>query len=105
MKAVRVWAVLVMWVAAVPPAGAQASAGDARIVAAREALRSGDGATLDQLAAILGLVGDAAAGGVVGRRHRQRDVLGLQQRGQDVVDEQIERWEPVIEAGKTAVQG
>ena len=51
MKAVRVWAVLVMWVAAVPPAGAQASAGDARIVAAREALRSGDGATLDQLAA------------------------------------------------------
>jgi gas vesicle protein len=29
----------------------------------------------------------------------------LQQRGQDVVDGQKERWEPVVEAGKTAVQG
>jgi gas vesicle protein len=29
----------------------------------------------------------------------------LQQRGQeDMVDEQIERWEPVIDAGKTAFQ-
>lgn len=35
----------------------------------------------------------------------QKQVEDLQQRGQDVVDEQIERWEPVIEAGKTAVQG
>lgn len=29
----------------------------------------------------------------------------LQQRGQDVVDQQRERWSPVVEAGKTAVQG
>lgn len=29
----------------------------------------------------------------------------LQQRGQDVVDQQKERWSPVVEAGKTAVQG
>jgi gas vesicle protein len=29
----------------------------------------------------------------------------LQQRGQDVVDNQKERWTPVVEAGKTAVQG
>jgi gas vesicle protein len=29
----------------------------------------------------------------------------LQQRGQDVVDHQKERWSPVVEAGKTAVQG
>jgi gas vesicle protein len=27
----------------------------------------------------------------------------LQQRGQDVVDQQRERWSPVVEAGKTAV--
>ena len=29
----------------------------------------------------------------------------LQQRGQDMVDEQRERWVPVVEAGKTAVKG
>lgn len=29
----------------------------------------------------------------------------LQQLGQDVVDEQRERWSPVVEAGKTAVNG
>jgi gas vesicle protein len=29
----------------------------------------------------------------------------LQQHGQDVVEGQRERWEPVVEAGKTAVQG
>jgi gas vesicle protein len=29
----------------------------------------------------------------------------LQQRGQDVVESQKERWSPVVEAGKTAVQG
>ncbi|WP_374686441.1 YtxH domain-containing protein [Promineifilum sp.] len=29
----------------------------------------------------------------------------LQQRGQEVVDEQRERWSPVVEAGKTAVSG
>ena len=34
--------------------------------------------------------------------HDQADAL--QQRGQDVVDEQKERWGPVVEAGKTAVR-
>lgn len=29
----------------------------------------------------------------------------IQQLGQDMVDEQKERWSPVIEAGKTAVHG
>ena len=29
----------------------------------------------------------------------------LQQRGQEVVDEQKERWSPVVKAGKTAVNG
>ena len=29
----------------------------------------------------------------------------LQQHGQDMVEEQKDHWEPVIEAGKTAVQG
>jgi len=32
-------------------------------------------------------------------------VEDLLQHGQDMVDEQKDRWEPVIEAGKTAVQG
>lgn len=34
----------------------------------------------------------------------QKQAEDLQQGGQDMVDEQKERWEPVIEAGKTAVQ-
>lgn len=29
----------------------------------------------------------------------------LQQRGQEMLDKQKERWSPVVEAGKTAVQG
>lgn len=29
----------------------------------------------------------------------------LQQHGQDVIEDQKERWGPVVEAGKTAVQG
>ena len=29
----------------------------------------------------------------------------LQQRGQELLDEQKERWMPVVEAGKTAAQG
>lgn len=29
----------------------------------------------------------------------------LQQRGQDMIDEQKERWTPVVEAGQKAVQG
>jgi gas vesicle protein len=35
----------------------------------------------------------------------QKQVEDLQQHAQGVVDDQKERWEPVIEAGKTAVQG
>ena len=35
----------------------------------------------------------------------QDQVEGLQQHGQDVVEDQKERWGPVVEAGKTAVQG
>lgn len=35
----------------------------------------------------------------------QKQAEELQQRGQDVVDEQIDRWAPVVEAGKTAVKG
>ena len=35
--------------------------------------------------------------------HKQADEL--QQRGQDMLDEQKERWSPVVEAGKAAVQG
>jgi len=40
---------------------------------------------------------------VTTRIHDQSE--DLQQRGQDVVDGQRERWEPVVDAGKTAVQG
>ena len=35
----------------------------------------------------------------------QDQAEGLQQHGQDVVDDQKERWGPVVEAGITAVQG
>jgi len=35
--------------------------------------------------------------------HEQAEAL--QQRGQDLVDGQKERWSPVVEAGKTAVNG
>jgi gas vesicle protein len=35
----------------------------------------------------------------------QDQAEGLQQHGQDVVEDQKERWEPVVEAGITAVQG
>jgi len=35
--------------------------------------------------------------------HKQAE--DLQQRGQELLDEQKERWTPVVEAGKTAVQG
>ena len=34
--------------------------------------------------------------------HKQAE--DLQQRGQEMLDEQKERWSPVVEAGKTAVQ-
>jgi gas vesicle protein len=33
----------------------------------------------------------------------QEQAEALQQRGQDVVDQQKERWAPVVDAGKTAV--
>jgi gas vesicle protein len=35
----------------------------------------------------------------------QKQAEELQQRGQDMVDQQKERWLPVVEAGKTAVKG
>jgi gas vesicle protein len=35
----------------------------------------------------------------------QEQVEGMQHRGQDLIDEQIDRWSPVVKAGKTAVQG
>lgn len=35
--------------------------------------------------------------------HKQAEAL--QQRGQDVLDQQRERWSPVVEATQTAVQG
>lgn len=35
--------------------------------------------------------------------HKQAE--DLQHRGQEMLDEQKERWAPVVEAGKTAVQG
>jgi gas vesicle protein len=35
--------------------------------------------------------------------HKQAEEL--QQHGQDILDEQKERWSPVVEAGKTAAQG
>jgi gas vesicle protein len=35
--------------------------------------------------------------------HEQAE--GLQQHGQDVIDQQKERWIPVVDAGKTAVNG
>jgi gas vesicle protein len=56
---------------------------------------------------------DAVDGGVTQVRNKARDIStnihdhaeDLQQRGQDVVDQQKERWSPVVEAGITAVQG
>jgi hypothetical protein len=52
-------------------------------------------------------------GGMIQVRSKVRDIStsiqdhseDLEQRGQDVVDEQKERWAAVVEAGKTAVQG
>ena len=35
----------------------------------------------------------------------QKQAEKIQQRGQDMLDEQKERWSPVVEAGKNAVQG
>jgi gas vesicle protein len=35
----------------------------------------------------------------------QKQAEDLQQRGQDLLTAQKERWSPVVEAGKTAVQG
>jgi gas vesicle protein len=35
----------------------------------------------------------------------QKQAEELQQHGQDILDEQMERWSPVVEAGKTAAQG
>jgi gas vesicle protein len=40
---------------------------------------------------------------VTTRLHKQAEEL--QQRGQDVLDHQKERWAPVVEASKTAVNG
>lgn len=45
----------------------------------------------------------AKARKVTTKIHKQAEEL--QQRGQDVLDQQRERWSPVVEAGKTAVQG
>ena len=51
MKKAACAAWFALWLVGTPLAGAQAPSGDARIVAAREALRSGDGDALDRLAA------------------------------------------------------
>jgi gas vesicle protein len=56
---------------------------------------------------------DAVDDGVNQVRTKVRDIStsihdqaeDLQQRGQDVVDQQKERWTPLVDAGKTAVQG
>ena len=45
----------------------------------------------------------AKARKVTTKIHKQAEEL--QHRGQDVLDQQRERWSPVVEAGKTAVQG
>ena len=51
MKAAKGWVVLWLGVVCMSPVWAQTPTGDERILAAREALRTGDQATLDQLAA------------------------------------------------------
>lgn len=54
---------------------------------------------------------DAVDGGMTQVRTKVRDIStgihdqaeDLQKKGQDVVDQQKERWSPVVDAGKTAV--
>lgn len=56
---------------------------------------------------------DAVDDGVAQVRSKAHDIStsihdhaeDLQQRGQDVVDHQKERWTPLVDAGKTAVKG
>jgi gas vesicle protein len=45
----------------------------------------------------------AKANQITASMHKQAEEL--QRRGQDILDEQKERWSPVAEAGKTAAQG
>ncbi len=65
----------------------------------RESTPGSDGETVEDTVSQV----RTKANQITNTMHKQAE--DLQQRGQDLLDEQKERWMPVVEAGKTAAQG